>query len=132
MSIVSEMQRFKHPTLPDVTVYAWEDIRSNVPQEILVHVAPSGKVPVHTHAVDAKMVIVGGEADVLFDQDQLDHDGQEIGRKTVRRGDIVDFRSGMTHGFRAHDNGLTFISINGGIVDPDSNEWNMDNLAPAK
>ena len=125
MNVISDMQRFSHPTIPDITVYAWEDIRSGKPQDILVDVAPDGVVPLHAHTVDAKMIIVSGEASVLFDQDQLHDRGQVLNRETVHQGDIVHFHAGMRHGFRASSQGLTFLSINGGIVDQDPDAWDL-------
>lgn len=125
MNIVSDMQSFSHPALPDVTIYAWEDVRNGQPQEILVDVAPGGTVPMHTHTVDAKMIIVAGEADVLFDPRELDANGQVLNRETVHQGDIVYFHAGMQHGFRASSQGLKFISVNGGIIDKEPNTWDI-------
>lgn len=128
MNIVSDMQRFTHPAMPDVTIYAWEDIRSNKPQEILVSVSPYGRVPAHKHSVDAKMIIVAGKADLLFDEVELASKGQVLNKKTVVQGDIVSFESGMTHGFQAHQEGLSFVSINGGIVDSNPFAWDVSDL----
>ena len=83
MNVVSEMQRFTHPAMPDVTIFAWDDIHSNEPQEILVDVSPDGEVPPHTHSVDARMIIVAGEAEVLFDEEQLARNGQVLNQKIV-------------------------------------------------
>ena len=128
MNVISTMNKYAHPELPGVSVYAWDEIRAGEKQEVLVEVEPNGKIPCHKHSVDAHMVIVEGEAEVLFDKKQLNENDLELNKQVVSKGDLVFFKANMTHGFQASDKGLIFLSINGGIVDESDRHWDMYDL----
>jgi quercetin dioxygenase-like cupin family protein len=119
MSRISRSEPLTHPRLPGVTVFAFtEDLHRGAPQEVLVEMAPGSEIPLHSHAVDATMLVVDGEARVLSSDPQLH--GQ-----TVHRGDVVFFERDVNHGFVASDRGMVFVSNNGGIVVQDSGAWDM-------
>lgn len=119
MSAISRGEGLKHPGLPGVTVYPFSDaVGRGTPQEVLVEMTPNVTIPLHSHTVDAKMMIVNGEARVLSSDPELD--GQ-----IVRPGDIVFFERDVAHGFAAFDRGMAFVSRNGGIVATDHNVWDI-------
>lgn len=125
MNVVTSMKKCTHPDMPGITVFAWEDIQSSRPQEVVVKVEPGATIPPHKHSVDAHMIIVGGEAEVLFDDDQLREHGMTLSKRIVSSGDVACFKAHMTHGFKASSKGLTFLSINGGIVDENPDKWDI-------
>jgi hypothetical protein len=43
----------------------------------------------------------------------------------VSKGDVVFFEKNVSHGFKASTSGLTFLSQNGGIIDPNTRKWDM-------
>ncbi|MEK7648065.1 MAG: hypothetical protein AAB384_03475 [Patescibacteria group bacterium] len=94
-----------------------KSLRLGQSQEVLVTVVPDGIIPLHTHACDADMYIVSGDA-IVLSTDQND-DGQ-----AVSPGYCVRFAAGVGHGFRAGPGGLSFVSRNGGIVD-ETGEWDI-------
>ena len=65
----------------------------------------------HTHKVDAYMFILNGTATVLSDD--------ENNGRAVAKGDCVFFKALKPHGFRAGKEGMSFLSINGGILQQD-------------
>jgi quercetin dioxygenase-like cupin family protein len=64
------------------------------------------------------MFIVAGKARVLSAEQQLDG-------RMVSRGDAVFFEKNVAHGFEASEEGLVFVSRNGGIVDARGN-WDLN------
>jgi quercetin dioxygenase-like cupin family protein len=88
-------------------------------QEVLVVVEPLREIPLHTHEVDAKMFIVAGSGTVLSGD-------QRINRSEVRVGDLVFFEKRVSHGFVAGPEGLSFVSKNGGIVDANQDNWDIE------
>ncbi|SEN38290.1 cupin domain-containing protein [Nitrosomonas marina] len=124
-NIVTTMKNHSHPNMPNVNIYAWSNVASGNPQEVIVKVAPNTIVPLHAHSVDAQMVIIDGSAEVLYDQKQLYEANLNLNKKNVKAGDIVYFKAKLAHGFRAFENGLTFLSINGGIVDKNTLKWDL-------
>jgi quercetin dioxygenase-like cupin family protein len=123
MNLITSMKKCTHPDMPGVTIYTWENIQSGKPQEVVVNVDPGATIPPHQHSVDAYMIIVSGEAEVLFDEDQLHEHGMTLNKKIASTGDQVYFKAYMMHGFKASQKGLRFLSINGGIVDENSDKW---------
>ena len=87
-------------------------------EELLVEVEPNGEVPLHTHSVDATMIILDGAAKVLSE----DHD---LNGRQVSRGDVVFFEKDRMHGFKASDSGLLFLSRNGGIIGNAGGPWDI-------
>jgi quercetin dioxygenase-like cupin family protein len=106
--------------LRGVVVYQFgnDELKRGVPQEVLVDVAPNREIPLHAHAVDAEMFIVGGSGTVLSADAALD------GRH-VTKGMVVIFEKEILHGFRAGADGLTFVSRNGGIVAETAENWDL-------
>jgi quercetin dioxygenase-like cupin family protein len=100
------MNEYTHKRLPDVKVFANEELQRGRRQRVLVMVAPNGKVPLHTHDMYAAMKIVGGSAQVLAGEND-----PQNGRQ-VKTGDVVRFRRGEPHGFKAEEEGLKFVSGN--------------------
>lgn len=119
MSAISRGEGLNHPRLPGVTVYPFSDALSRgTPQEVLVEITANVSIPLHSHTVDARMMIVNGEARVLSSDPNLH--GQ-----IVRPGDVVFFERDVDHGFAALDHGMAFVSRNGGIVAPDHDAWDI-------
>lgn len=87
-------------------------LASKVSPEIsLVEMEANSEIKPHTHRVDAKMFILSGTAKVLSDD--------ENNGKEVNKGDCVYFKKSIPHGFRAGAEGMTFLSVNDGICQPD-------------
>lgn len=120
MNVITSMKKCTHPDMPGVAIYAWENIQAGKPQEVVHSI-----IPPHKHSVDAHMIIVSGEAELLFDEDQLRKHDLTLNKRIVSTGDRVYFKAQMTHGFKASEKGLTFLSINGGIVDENPDKWEM-------
>lgn len=117
---ITRMEKVGHDKLPGVAVYMIEpDTTGPVTQEILVEVEPNGDIPLHTHTVDATMIILDGAATVLSE------DGGLRGQ-SVSRGDVVCFEKNKRHGFKASGTGLLFLSRNGGIVGEPGRAWDID------
>lgn len=109
----------EHEGLVGVRIFPLTDgAQKGVPQEVLVDVSPGGLIPLHSHEVDATMIIVGGAGTVLSDDPQ-------INGRSVEKCDVVFFEKRVMHGFRASDRGLLFISRNGGIVDEKPEQWDI-------
>lgn len=120
---ISKLKVLSHKRLPDVSVIPIDgDAQVGKQQSVLVTVVPGGTIPLHHHDTDAKMIIASGSGTVLSADKQID--GTEVGP-----GHCVFFEAFKAHGFKAGENGLGFVSINGGIVDKDGN-WDMQ-FAPA-
>jgi quercetin dioxygenase-like cupin family protein len=119
MPAIEHLSSFQHDGLPGVRVFpVTASLAAGHPQEVLVEVDGDGTIPLHTHSVDAKMVIVAGSGCVLSAQSQLNG-------VPVRRGDVVRFEKDIAHGFEAGPDGLVFLSVNGGIVDSRSENWDI-------
>jgi quercetin dioxygenase-like cupin family protein len=119
MSTIVHSKPISHGSLLGVTVYPFSArLERSVPQDVLVAVEPGATIPLHSHSVDASMLIVDGEGLVLSSDPALH--GQ-----VVRRGDLVYFERNVDHGFKAADVGLTFLSRNGGIVTRDEAGWDI-------
>ena len=119
MSRISHNEPLTHPRLPGVTVFPFaKDLQRGAKQEVLIEMAPGSEIPLHSHAVDATMLIVDGEARVLSSDPDLH--GQ-----LVHRGDVVFFERDVNHGFVASEGGMAFVSNNGGIVVRDSGAWDI-------
>ena len=119
MREISHNQPLTHPGLPGVTIFPFtKDLHRGAQQEVLVEMSPGCEIPLHSHAVDATMLIVDGEARLLSSDPHLH--GQ-----LVHRGDVVFFERDVNHGFVASDRGMAFVSNNGGIVVHDSGAWDI-------
>ena len=119
MPAIEHLQSYQHDALPDVRVFPLSlPFSSSEPQEVLVEVGHGAQIPLHTHSVDARMVIVGGSGRVLSSQSELN--GLPVGR-----GDVVFFEREVAHGFEAGPEGLVFLSQNGGIVDTHAKNWDI-------
>jgi quercetin dioxygenase-like cupin family protein len=123
MPSVSRMPPVTHPSLPGVRIFSTgEPLLAGSPQTVLVEVEPNGSIPLHTHDVDAVMLIVAGSGWVCSTDGTNGH--------SVNPGVRVFYEAERPHGFRAGQEGLSFISINGGIVDKHAERWDMDLKAP--
>lgn len=131
MDTITSMKKFAHPDMPGVSIFARENVQAGQSQEVIVKVEPNEIIPLHKHSVDAHMIIVSGEAEVLFDEKQLSKHDLSMNKKYVSTGDIVYFQENISHGFKASDKGLAFISKNGGIVDMNPDKWDMFDMARA-
>ena len=119
MSTILHSEPLSYGKLPGVTIYPFSPrLERNVPQDVLVELRPNSTIPLHSHSVDASMLIVDGEGVVLSSDPGLD--GQ-----VVRRGDLVFFERNVDHGFKASVGGLTFLSRNGGIVTRNEEGWDI-------
>jgi len=119
MGRIERLQTIRHDQLPGVLVYPLTaNPRAGEPQEVLVQVEPDREIPLHKHSVDAMMYIVGGSGTVLADD-------PEIRGRAVSRGDVVFFEKEASHGFHAGQDGLVFVSKNGGIVAPENSAWDI-------
>lgn len=117
--VITPMKAFKHSALPDVQVFSMSgNLKHGEPQQVLVKVSPGGEIPLHSHNVDARMMIVSGSGKVLSDD-------PEINQSTVQGGTCVFFEKMKAHGFQAGDEGLSFVSDNGGIVD-EHHRWDLE------
>ena len=122
MADLKRLQVLKHDKMDDVRVFSISrELKRGVVQEVLVEVSPFGKIPLHTHTVDAEMIIVSGRGYVLSGDKSLDG-------VPVQVGEVVFFEKEIPHGFQASREGLTFISRNGGIVAESSQSWDIDFL----
>lgn len=119
MAGIGKMRRFEHRELDGTVVYGTSTrVTRGANQEVVVVCEPRATIPLHTHSVDAEMLVVAGSGEVLSGDEELN--GQP-----VSCGDIVFFEKEIPHGFKAGREGLVFISRNGGIVD-DSRAWDID------
>jgi len=117
---ITRIDRVGHEKLPGVAVYLLEPQHtSTIAQEVLVELEPNGDIPLHSHTVDATMIILNGGATVLSE------DGDLNGRR-ISRGDVVFFEKNRRHGFKALESGLLFLSRNGGIVGEPGRPWDID------
>jgi quercetin dioxygenase-like cupin family protein len=118
MGHIRKMGRLNQDFLDGTEVYKMcPSARAGQPQEVLVVCAPKAVIKPHSHAVDAEMFIVAGKARVLSGDPSLHG-------HLVCPGDIVFFERNVMHGFEALEEGLTFVSRNGGIADDDGT-WDM-------
>jgi quercetin dioxygenase-like cupin family protein len=116
---IARIERVSHEGLPGVGAYVLQAHGDSAHmEELLVEVEPNGEVPLHTHSVDATMIILNGAAKVLSE----DH---ELAGRQVSRGDVVFFEKNRMHGFKASDSGLLFLSRNGGIVGKAGRPWDI-------
>ncbi|OGE77880.1 MAG: hypothetical protein A2751_02440 [Candidatus Doudnabacteria bacterium RIFCSPHIGHO2_01_FULL_46_14] len=118
--MINRVFEFTHPALPGVSVFALgTETEIGKRQEVLVCIPPNGTIPLHKHSVDAEMYIVHGTATLLSDDSELDG-------AVVATGTRVFFQKSMNHGFKAGDKGMKFISRNNGIVNADSQKWDIE------
>lgn len=119
MPTVTAILPLSHSGLPGVQVFPMTGRpEAGIAQRVLVRVDPHASIPLHTHGVDATMHIVEGGGELLSDD--------ALNGRAVTVGDCVFFERNGAHGFRAGDQGLIFVSENGGIVDADrSEEWDI-------
>jgi|SRR6185369_7175791 len=96
--------------LPGVSIHYLPD-HAGALEKALVSAGPGIVIPLHVHEVDAHMYIAAGSGRVLS--------ANEDNGREVKLGDCVFFASGLAHGFEAGPGGLTFLSFNGGILQPD-------------
>jgi quercetin dioxygenase-like cupin family protein len=116
---IARIEKVSHEGLPGVGAYVLQAHGEPAHlEELLVEVEPNGEVPLHTHSVDATMIILDGTAKVLSE----DH---ELNGKQVSRGDVVFFEKERMHGFKAAASGLLFLSRNGGIVGTPGAPWDI-------
>jgi quercetin dioxygenase-like cupin family protein len=116
MLSVSTLRSVTHPSLPGVRIFPVTDqLEAGSAQSVLVEVTPRGSIPLHSHSVDAEMIIVGGSGWVCSNDAT---DGRH-----VKPGYRVFYEADKPHGFIAGPEGLSFISINGGIVDEHPERW---------
>jgi quercetin dioxygenase-like cupin family protein len=107
-----------NPSLPGVRIFPLTGaLKAGSPQTVLVEVEPRGSIPMHSHTVDATMMIVAGDGWVRSTDST---DGHPVGP-----GYRVFYEAQRPHGFFAGEHGLSFISINGGIVDDDPHRWDL-------
>jgi quercetin dioxygenase-like cupin family protein len=124
MASIQSLQTLRHPELPGVLISPLGSVGAGEEQEVLVQIEAFGVIPMHCHSVDATMVIVAGSGEVL---------SEDLGLhlQRVRPGAVVFFERTILHGFRAGQEGLGFISKNGGIVDTDEAAWDIDFSPPS-
>ena len=119
MPTVSTIAPLTHPSLPGIKIFPMNgELRAGIPQTVLVQIEPEGRIPLHSHTVDAEMVIVAGGGWVCSVDD--------INDRPVLPGCRVFFEADKLHGFYAGNEGLSFVSANGGIVDEQPEEWDYD------
>lgn len=108
--MISRLATVTHPSLPGIQLFPMgaRPIRGE-PQTILVKMDSGSQIPLHTHTVSARMVIVAGSATVRSSDSSIDG-------TRVDAGSVVDFHANIAHGFDADDEGMTFVSENGGIL----------------
>lgn len=108
--MISRLAPITHPSLPGIHLFPMgaRPVRGE-PQMILVQMDGGSQIPLHTHTVSARMMIVAGSA--IVRSSDLNIDGIK-----VDAGSVVDFHASIAHGFDADDEGMTFISENGGIL----------------
>ena len=122
MPSICSLEWTSHPKLPGVGICSLgEALRAGLPQRVLVKVDPRAEIPLHTHTVDAKMLIVAGDGFVLS--------RDVTNGRAIAQGDCVFFERNAPHGFRAGGAGLTFITENGGIVDDHAENWDINFVA---
>ena len=107
--MISSLPIVRSETLPGVGLQYLQS--GPTAEQVLVTLEPSGKIPLHTHKVDARMYIVAGVARVLSTDE---YNGHQVGP-----GECVLFRKDLPHGFEAGPEGLTFLSCNDGIRQAD-------------
>jgi len=118
MPSVSKLNPITNPSLPGVRIFPMSGApKKGVAQSVLVEVEPRGSVPLHSHTVDAEMIIVAGNGWVCSTD--------ATNGRHVSPGYRVFYEKDKPHGFRAGDAGLSFISINGGIVD-ENGHWDLE------
>src|SRR3989344_8368301 len=116
MHQVSKLEVLTSPSLPGVRIFAISGApKAGVAQSVLVEVEPDGSIPLHSHTVDAEMIIVGGSGWVCSTD--------ATNGRHVSPGFRVFYEKDKPHGFRAGNDGLSFVSINGGIVDEVPDKW---------
>lgn len=119
MPVITLSEPFTHATLPGVRIFSLSgSLSKGHEQEILVCAEPNTEIELHTHSVDAHMIITGGAA-VVLSGDPETHGAH------VTPGSCVFFEKHVPHGFKVSDQGLTFISKNGGIVG-NNGKWDID------
>jgi len=119
MPSVSQQEALVHPALPGVRTFpVIGEAVAGMKQAVLVEVEPKGSIPLHSHTVDAEMIIVGGDGWVCSTD--------ATNGRHVRPGMRVFYEKDNPHGFRAGTSGLSFVSINGGIVVADPNDWDFE------
>lgn len=125
MDVVTRVSPVKRDDLESVDVYPMdEDVAAGEPQEVFVDAEAGARIPLHRHGVDATMFIVGGRATLLSEK-------EEANGRTVTKGDKVFFERNVGHGFDVSEEGLAFISRNGGIVDTNPDSWDIEFLEEA-
>jgi len=119
MPSVSTISSVVNPSLPGVRIIPVSGpLKAGAPQTVLVEVEPDGSVPLHSHTVDAEMIIVAGSGWVCSTD--------LTNGRYVSPGYLVFFEADKPHGFLAGSEGLSFISVNGGIVDEDTDHWDFE------
>ena len=118
MPSISRAEAISNPDLTGVTIFPMSGpARRGEPQDVLVCVEPGATIPLHTHEVDARMLVVAGSAEILSDNPSSN--GTMVGVGTS-----IFWEAFGPHGFLAGPKGLTFLSHNGGIVDENGN-WDI-------
>ena len=122
-AIISSLKHLSHTSLPGVLVFPLdaEAPERGKRQSVLVRAEAGVVIPLHTHDVDAEMIIVSGSAKVLSED-------PNVAGQVVTPGTRVFFEARKPHGFEAGGAGLSFISVNGGIVD-ENGDWDLQGLA---
>ncbi len=117
--VVRSTGKLSHPSLPGVliTKIGAEAAVRGKSQKELVEIEPNGLIPLHTHTVDAMMIIVAGNGWTCCT------DGTD--GTPVSSGDCIFFEAEQLHGFRAGEEGLSFMTVNGGIVDENPANWDI-------
>lgn len=117
--MITAVAPLMHPGLQGVLVFPLDDNpKKDQPQQVLVVCAPNVQIPFHNHSQDASMFVVSGEARVRAKDAELDD-------QLVTIGDRVFFKKNQSHGFQVGAGGMSFLSTNGGIVDTDPINWNI-------
>ncbi|MBI1300849.1 MAG: cupin domain-containing protein [Alphaproteobacteria bacterium] len=117
--MITRAREFNNSALPGVKILplGQDTLKAGEPQTISVTLEPGATIPLHTHSSDARMTILSGNAIVLSDNED---NGREVGP-----GDCVLFAKDKPHGFEAGTEGLVFVSENGGIVDQEPQNWDI-------
>jgi len=111
MNTIYPIKPINYDQLPGSVISHIMTEADNLSEVSFVEMEAGSTIEPHTHKVDANMFILSGTATVLSDD--------ENNGRTVTKGDCVFFEALKPHGFRAGKEGMSFLSINGGILQKD-------------
>lgn len=127
-SVLESAKSTNYHAMPGVKISSWSKPSRGEPQKLFIEAEPGSEIPLHTHSVDAEMLVVDGQAELLFDQQQLSDLDIQLDRIQVGAGDRILFKANLSHGFKVGPKGLKFVSINDGIAAPEADQWDIDFL----